>query len=153
MIHPSPLAHQQIHASSCTSLAFNPIHPRSTGSVSKAPHAESAPREHFRPASGPGCSDFSLVLVPGTRLDCLLRARREEEGCAAPLSPRAVEKNANREVYSQFERMSRALAGMQRLSPRYCAAIQANTQAVSSSLSAGRASGMGEPQGGVGESF
>ena len=35
----------------------------------------------------------------------------------------------------------------------YCAAIQARTQAMSSSLSAGRASGMGEPQGGVGESF
>jgi len=35
----------------------------------------------------------------------------------------------------------------------YWAAIHANTQATSSSLSAGRASGMGEPQGGVGESF
>ena len=35
----------------------------------------------------------------------------------------------------------------------YCAAIQASTQAASSSLSAGRASGIGEPQGGVGESF
>jgi len=37
---------------------------------------------------------------------------------------------------------------------RYCcAAIQAKTQAASSSLSDGRASGMGAPQGGVGESF
>jgi len=56
------------------------------------------------------------------------------------------------QVATARSRLKREVSGAP-LMPRYCAAIQANTHAASWSLSAGRASGMGAPQGGVGESF
>ena len=76
-------------------------------------------------------------------------ARPRHDGCAAMFDP------------AQMAELERSTQNSAHLAPRenlqtsrcYCAAIHASTQATSARLSGGRASGIGEPHGGLGESF